>query len=107
MANCGLKTGYCTLRSAVNRNTAATTTTMIYEIRRTGRFLIAYIEMSDVWNQRSHKKWQDDRNQRRRSEDDCRYKYRAQQGDRNASDRNGPSNQPRHYDHGRHHQRDG
>ena len=41
--------------------------------------------MSDVWNQRSHKKWQDDRNQRRRSEDDCRYKYRAQQGDRNAS----------------------
>ena len=41
MANCGLKTGYCTLRSAVNRNTAATTTTMIYEITRTGRFLIA------------------------------------------------------------------
>ena len=65
-------------------------------------------ETSEVWNQRSHRKWKDDRNQTRRREDDSRYKYHGQQRDRNASDRNGPSNQPRHYDQGRHHQqRDG
>ncbi len=65
-------------------------------------------ETSEVWNQRSHRKWKDDRNQTRRREVDFRYKYRGQQRDRNASDRNGPSNQPRHYDNDRHHQqRDG
>ena len=36
-------------------------------------------ETSEVGNQRSHRKWKDDRNQTRRSEDDSLYKYRGQQ----------------------------
>ena len=60
-------------------------------------------ETLEVWNQCSHRKWKDDRNQTRRREDDSRYKYRGQQRDRNASDRNGLPNQPRHYDQGRYH----
>ena len=61
---------------------------------------------SEVWNQRSHRKWKDDRNQTRRREDDSRYKYCGQQRDRNASDRNGPSKQPigTMHDHGRYQQ---